>query len=31
LRPRESFLHTDCKIIGSNLLHCLSVSSILQF
>jgi hypothetical protein len=31
LRPRESFLHTDCKIIGSSLIHCLSVSSMLRF
>jgi hypothetical protein len=31
LRPRESFFGIDCKMTGSNLLHCLSVSSITQF
>ncbi len=25
LRSREFFLHNDCKIIGSSLVHCLSV------
>lgn len=30
-RPRESFLQTDCKMTGSIFIHCLSVSSMLQY
>jgi hypothetical protein len=31
LRPRESFLHIDCKMTGSIFIHCLSVSSMQKF
>ena len=31
LRPRESFLQADCEMTGSILIHCLSVSSMLQY
>jgi valyl-tRNA synthetase len=31
LRPRVSFLQADCEMTGSILIHCLSVSSMLQY